>query len=322
VTDTVVDPLADDQQQHPSTPKNRKGPPKWLGISTVLVGSIATIVTFMIAETSGPGVYRSWWGSILPIFLIPGLAYMLWTVLGSALSTSAVERERTRLEEAIEWKTRATRPDATTRVDRNLHAWISNVDNIGKTGKTGGVGHAEDSKPSPVPWTQLIVPAQVVRRANEDGVRFSTLLLDYYAHGLVQARRSSMASLWSSVLGIIVIITGVGIAIFRTDSGIAASITVSLAGVVTNAVGVLFHQQANRALAHMETQTTSLRQDMRDDQDGYDAVDLLGNVSDPLMRDRLLAAVVLQLSKATLPPAEEAARGRDDTQPETAPTAG
>jgi hypothetical protein len=76
---------------------------------------------------------------------------------------------------------------------------------------------------------------------------------------------------------------------------------VTLAGVVTNAIGILFHRQANRALTHMEGQTQLLRQDMRSEREAREALELLIGVEDQRLRDRLRAGLILRLADATLP---------------------
>ncbi|MEV5543103.1 hypothetical protein AB0L13_40410 [Saccharopolyspora shandongensis] len=129
------------------------------------------------------------------------------------------------------------------------------------------------------------------------------MLIDYYAHGLTQARRNSFASLVSAGVGISIVIAGAAYAIFwaRTSAGVSAAVVVSLSGAITNAIGALFHRQANRALAHMESQTQHLREDMRTDRETRKAVELIDEVADPHLRDKLRAGVVLQLARAELP---------------------
>lgn len=139
---------------------------------------------------------------------------------------------------------------------------------------------------------------------HEGGNReFILLLIDYYAHGLTQARRNSMASLVSAVVGVGIVITGAVAALLSAQSGagVTAAVVVSLSGAITNAIGVLFHRQANRALSHMEGQTQHLRQDMRTDRETRKAIELIEEVKDPDLRDRLRSAVILQLAQAELP---------------------
>lgn len=133
--------------------------------------------------------------------------------------------------------------------------------------------------------------------------RFAKLLIEYYAYGLTQARRSFSVSLSCSVLGGLVLITGVGLAIFKADSNGEqyASVTASVAGLLTTAIGTLFHRRADLALKHMESQTQSLRQDMKVERDAGEAVRLLGEVDDPALKAHLQAALILKFSAAKLP---------------------
>lgn len=155
----------------------------------------------------------------------------------------------------------------------------------------------------PGPETSSVVDFVGARPQDEENTQFTLLLIDYYAHGLTQARRNSIASLLSAGVGVAAVITGAVIAIFRADTsgGVTASVVVSLAGAITNAIGVLFHRQANRALTHMESQTQNLRQDMRTDRETRKAIQLLDDVADSRLRDRLLAGVVLHLAQAKMP---------------------
>jgi hypothetical protein len=166
-------------------------------------------------------------------------------------------------------------------------------------------GGAAAKQPPQPPWGAAAEQPAPSPLAPPDGenTRFTLLLIDYYAHGLTQSRRNSAASLLSAGIGVAAVITGAMIAIFRADTaaGVTASIVVSVAGAITNAIGVLFHRQANRALAHMESQTKNLRQDMRTDRETRAAIQLLDNVTDSQLRDRLLAGVILQLAQAQMP---------------------
>lgn len=143
--------------------------------------------------------------------------------------------------------------------------------------------------------------------ASAHNARFGLLLVDYYAYGLTQARRTFVVSMTCSVLGGLVLIAGVALAIFRADTNgeLYAGVVTSVAGVLTTSIGVLFHQQANRALKHMEDQTNKLRQDMKAERDAGTALDLLERVADDKLRARLQAALVLRLSGAELPDTDE-----------------
>lgn len=146
-------------------------------------------------------------------------------------------------------------------------------------------------------------PTKASSTESDESDQFTRLLIEYYAHGLAQAKRSFVASLVSSMLGGAVLLVGVALAIFKAEStgGQYASIVVSLAGVLTNATGVLFHRQSHRALLHMEGQTTLLRQDMRADRESHDALALLSDVESGALRDQLRAGLILRLANAKLP---------------------
>ncbi|WP_328683153.1 TRADD-N-associated membrane domain-containing protein [Streptomyces sp. NBC_00343] len=148
------------------------------------------------------------------------------------------------------------------------------------------------------------------REPNEAGeseptseTRFAKLLIEYYAYGLTQARRSFSVSLTCSILGGLVLISGVGMAILKAEStgDQYASVTASVAGLVMTVIGTLFHRRADLALKHMESQTQSLRQDMKVERDAGQAIKLLEDVTDPALKAHLQAALILKFSAATLP---------------------
>jgi len=144
--------------------------------------------------------------------------------------------------------------------------------------------------------------------------RFAPVLIEYYAYGLVRAKRHDATSLIMSTLGGAVVVAGaVALAFFaRTNQAVAASGLATVAGILTNAIASLFHRQASQALRHMETQTLALRDDMRRETDSQMALSQLTQIANATYRDQLRAAVVLRLSGATLPPgpaADDAARG-------------
>jgi hypothetical protein len=210
-----------------------------------------------------------------------------------------VDQERDRLNEQISHtyvRVRNLTPNDESESDSNPSGATGDVRPDGQvvisrtnggtsTGNTGGVSNVD--------------PIQ----ASEVKDHFTPLLVAYYAHGLVQARRSSIASLASSTIGGAILMTGIAVGIFRADTsgGIYISVVTSSAGVLTNVTGVLFHRQAGRALAHMEGQTSNLRKDMKIDRDGRVAIQEVDKVADVELRDRLRAAVILQLARAKLP---------------------
>lgn len=159
-------------------------------------------------------------------------------------------------------------------------------------------------------------PAEAVADEPSAVSPFEKLLIDYYAHGLTQARSSFAASLVTSALGGVVLIAGAIMAIVQTSTQLA-SIVASVAGLLTSAIGTLFHRRADQSMRHLESQTQSLRQDMVAERDVHHAVQLLDEVLDPALKAHLQAALILKLSSAELPEASSllGARGPAAGQP-------
>ncbi|MFE5406955.1 hypothetical protein ACFQ9Z_37890 [Streptomyces sp. NPDC056580] len=66
-------------------------------------------------------------------------------------------------------------------------------------------------------------------------------------------------------------------------------------------IGTLFHRRADLTLKHMESQTQSLRQDMKVERDAGQAIRLLKDVDDLALKAHLQAALILKFSAAELP---------------------
>ncbi|MEU3311603.1 hypothetical protein ABZ716_03370 [Streptomyces sp. NPDC006687] len=134
---------------------------------------------------------------------------------------------------------------------------------------------------------------------------FTPMLVEYYAYGLTQARSSFATSQWFSGVGAAVLLFGIGLGVWKAESGGEAYIGVvtSSVGVVVTLVGQLFHRRADTALRHMAAQTASLREDRRAAESIRQAVVLLDEVADPDLRGRLQAGLIMRLSGAELPPA-------------------
>lgn len=137
----------------------------------------------------------------------------------------------------------------------------------------------------------------------KDSAKFTKLLIRYYGYGLTQARASFYVSLFASVIGGAVLITGIGLAIYRADTigDQYASIVSSVAGLLTVAIGSLFHKRADSALQHMESQSRGLREDMKAQSDLDKAIELLKQEEDDATKSHLRAALILKLSAAELP---------------------
>lgn len=137
----------------------------------------------------------------------------------------------------------------------------------------------------------------------KDSAKFTKLLIRYYSYGLTQARASFYVSLFASIIGGGILITGVGLAIFRADTigDQYASIVSSVAGLLTVAIGTLFHKRADAALRHMESQSRGLREDMKAERDTDQALRLLREVNEDHLRSHLQAALILKFSGSELP---------------------
>lgn len=132
---------------------------------------------------------------------------------------------------------------------------------------------------------------------------FTPLLVEYYAYGLTQARSSFATSQSFAAAGAAVLLFGVGLAVWKAESGgeLYLGIVTSSVGLVTTLVGQLFHRRADIALKHMADQTTALREDRRVAESTQQAIGLLDEVADPELRARLQAGLILKLSGAELP---------------------
>ncbi|MFJ9576157.1 hypothetical protein ACIRQF_07150 [Streptomyces sp. NPDC101191] len=138
------------------------------------------------------------------------------------------------------------------------------------------------------------------QRVDDD--RFAELLIEYYAWGLTQARRSTALSLTCSGIGVCVLLIGVALAIWKaeTTGDLYVSIVASMAGLVSTIIGQLAHRRADSAMVHMQRQTNDLRQDMKRERETETAIRLAGEVEDPELKAELQAALVLKLSGSTL----------------------
>lgn len=133
---------------------------------------------------------------------------------------------------------------------------------------------------------------------------FTPLLVEYYAYGLTQARSSFATSQRFAGAGAAILLFGVGLAVWKAESSgdLYLGVTTSSVGLVVALVGQLFHRRADTALRHMAAQTASLRDDRRAAETTQQAIALLDEVADPVLRARLQAGLIMKLSGAELPP--------------------
>ncbi len=129
------------------------------------------------------------------------------------------------------------------------------------------------------------------------------MLRKYYGHGLSQARINQVTSVSFSVLGGLVLLGGVGLAIWKaeTTGEFYSAMVTSVAGLVMSVVATLFHRRADKALAHLTEQTRHLRADMAVERDARQAVALLEKVQNPALKAQLEAALILKFAQAEIP---------------------
>lgn len=132
---------------------------------------------------------------------------------------------------------------------------------------------------------------------------FTKMLRKYYAHGLSQARINQVTSVSFSVLGGLVLLGGVGLAIWKAESTgeFYAAIVTGVAGLVMSVIATLFHRRADKALEHLTVQTRNLRADMATERDARQAVALLDDVQHPALKAQLQAALILKFAQAEIP---------------------
>ncbi|MFD8632774.1 MULTISPECIES: hypothetical protein [unclassified Streptomyces] len=134
---------------------------------------------------------------------------------------------------------------------------------------------------------------------------FTPLLVEYYAYGLTQARSSFAAGQRFAAGGAVILLFGVGSAVWKAEStgDLYLGIVTGSVGLVVTLIGQLFHRRADIALRHMTAQTASLRDDRRAAETMRQAIGLLDAVEDRQLRARIQAGLIMKLSGAELPPA-------------------
>ncbi|MFB6617706.1 hypothetical protein ACIGFK_37435 [Streptomyces sp. NPDC085524] len=134
---------------------------------------------------------------------------------------------------------------------------------------------------------------------------FTPLLVEYYAYGLTQARSSFAAGQRFAGVGAVILLFGVGSAVWKAESSgdLYLGIVSGSVGLVVTLIGQLFHRRADIALRHMTDQTASLRDDRRAAETMQQAIGLLDAVEDRELRARIQAGLIMKLSGAELPPA-------------------
>ncbi|WP_234318317.1 TRADD-N-associated membrane domain-containing protein [Streptomyces sp. NRRL S-244] len=141
------------------------------------------------------------------------------------------------------------------------------------------------------------------RREGRGDAEFTSVLVEYYAYGLTQARSSFVTSQRFAGAGAAILLLGVALAVWKAETSgeLYLGVVTSSVGLVITLVGQLFHRRADIALRHMADQTASLREDRRAAAAMQQAAELLAEVADPVLRARLQAGLIMKLSGAELP---------------------
>ncbi|MER6387840.1 hypothetical protein ABT236_05125 [Streptomyces sp. NPDC001523] len=216
------------------------------------------------------------------------MSIQVWSTLASGAGVAALLSIGVVTQQLI---ARVLKKESDSESER-LRGIIVSSGGSGSVYTVGGDVKANSSSSIPLAGTQRI-----------DDDRFAELLIEYYAWGLTQARRSTALSLTCSGLGVLVILGGVTLGIWRaeTSGDLYASAATSAAGVVSTVIGHLAHRRADAAMKHMQAQTESLRQDMQREREVEASIRLLREVEEKPLRSQLQAALVLKLAGAELP---------------------
>ncbi|HEX4723687.1 MAG TPA: hypothetical protein VH333_14295 [Pseudonocardiaceae bacterium] len=134
----------------------------------------------------------------------------------------------------------------------------------------------------------------------------AALLRKYDAHWWLEARRTSAASLISSMLGALLVVTVLLVA-FRSHNPEYTTVVVSLTGAVTSLVTVLFHRQSKIANAQMERQAAWLRQQVEHGHNERRMFDLLSCMGYSKERDLVIHALLFDSADAAKSAVQDAA---------------
>ncbi|MET9883458.1 hypothetical protein ABZZ20_09945 [Streptomyces sp. NPDC006430] len=163
---------------------------------------------------------------------------------------------------------------------------------------------AQVAEPAPVVGDPKYADVGGITAGREESdADFTSVLVEYYAYGLTQARTSFATSQGFAGAGAAVLLLGVALAVWKAESSgdLYLGVVTSSVGLVVTLIGQLFHRRADAALKHMADQTASLREDRRAAAALRQAVELLDEVADPVLRARLQAGLIMKLSGAELP---------------------
>ena len=124
-----------------------------------------------------------------------------------------------------------------------------------------------------------------------------SILLEIYGQALAQARWSASVALVFSGLGALILLIGIGAAIWRasSDGNQIAAVVSTVAGIVTNVTASLFFIQNNQARKHLERQANDLRIDVLADERVNTSLAIISDVRDDKKKDDLRTELIHHL---------------------------
>src|SRR4051812_1248610 len=141
------------------------------------------------------------------------------------------------------------------------------------------------------------------------------ILLDSSRHALTQARVSFWIAVAFSTAGSMILLGAVGLAVLHLGNGGQQypAVIASIAGTVTNLSAGVFYLQSTRTRLGMVEQARMMREHYLETERIQVAMTHLSSVSDPQLRDRVLAQSALRI--LTPNGAEPVSRPADDPVP-------
>ncbi|WP_280234763.1 TRADD-N-associated membrane domain-containing protein [Nocardia cyriacigeorgica] len=130
---------------------------------------------------------------------------------------------------------------------------------------------------------------RIVPDAPSAADRRETFLLEFMNQALSQANTTFVLSMLFTALGALIMLGGVGLAIFRpADSGVDyMSVLSSAAGLTISVCGGVFVHQAYMARRHVTRRADLVHQDIRSDRAFERATSLIDKVVDTELRDQI-----------------------------------
>ncbi len=147
-----------------------------------------------------------------------------------------------------------------------------------------------------------LIPDVEAVRISDSMEKQAAILREMYTQGLAQARNSFRVSIAFAVIGALVLLGGIGLAIWNAPStgDRYASIVATTAGIVINLTASLFFVQSNRARRSMTEQAVLLREESLSDRRLNAARELAAAISDEPKRNDVRARLALAILPAEI----------------------